>query len=100
MLCDRCIYDKICYTSANNDDDDRRALTYCINFCDSSPMIGELECQLKVMKQRYKQIGHTDGWYMGGAVMINILERRIAELKGEEWVPEYEKAVEAELKGE
>ena len=62
--------------------------------------IKELETLVEVMKKRNRQVGHTDGWYMGGAVMINILERRIAELKGEEWVPEYEKAVEAKLKGD
>lgn len=46
--------------------------------------ITELENLVEVMKKRNRQVGHTDGWYMGGAIMINIVEKRLSELKGEQ----------------
>ena len=46
--------------------------------------IKELENLVEVMKKRNRQVGHTDGWYMGGAIMINIVEKRLSELKGKQ----------------
>ena len=47
-------------------------------------VIEELENLVEVMKKRVRQVGHSDGWYMGGAIMINIVEKRLSELKGSE----------------
>ena len=47
-------------------------------------VIEELENLVEVMKKRNRQVGHSDGWYMGGAIMINIVEKRLSELKGSE----------------
>ena len=47
-------------------------------------VIEELENLVEVMKKRVRQVGHNDSWYMGGAIMINIVEKRLSELKGSE----------------
>ena len=75
----------------------RETSQICKEFDNHWKFIEELENLLQVMIKRTKQVGHTDGWYMGSGTMINIVERRIAELKGEEYMPEYEKKMLAEL---
>ena len=44
--------------------------------------IKELENLVEVMKKRIRQVGHTDSWYMGGIIMISIVDKRLSELKG------------------
>ena len=45
--------------------------------------IEELENLVEVMKKRVRQVGHSDSWYMGGIIMISIVDKRLSELKGE-----------------
>ena len=47
-------------------------------------VIEELENLVEVMKKRVRQVGHSDSWYMGGIIMISIVDKRLSELKGEQ----------------